>query len=67
MKRRKTYNKYSPLNSNDEKKAKVLNVGSGEGLRDALMKVASLGLAINSALPNGGYMDEIRDNDKEEE
>lgn len=66
MKRRKTYNKYCP-NNNDEKKAKVLSVGNGEGLRDVLMKVSSLGLAINSFLPNGGYMDEIRDNDKEEE
>lgn len=66
MKRRKTYNTYY-LNNNDEKKAKVLSVGSGEGLRDVLMKVSSLGLAINSFLPNGGYMDEIRGNDKEEE
>ena len=36
MKRRKTYNKYLISKSTDEKKAKILDVGSGEGSRDAI-------------------------------
>ena len=66
MKRRKSVNKYAKRS--DPPKMNVGAVGNTSSTaRDVIMKALALGIATGVALPEGGYMDEIDDEVKEDD